>query len=93
MFATTAKWTKESWAIILSSYIQGSALEVYGRLSEADATYYNELKYALMDRFECTEEGFRKRFRNSKPKRAEKVKQFVQRLQTNLFRWVGTVYL
>lgn len=88
MFATTAKWTRDSWAIILSSCLQGSTLEVYGRLSEADATNYNKLKYALMDRFKCTEEGFRKRFRNSKPKRGEKVKQFVQRLQTNLSRWV-----
>ncbi|KAK3889812.1 hypothetical protein Pcinc_006208 [Petrolisthes cinctipes] len=88
MFATTAKWGKDSWAILLSSYLQGSSLEVYGRLSEADATNYDKLKYALMDRFECTEEGFRKRFRNGKPKRGEKVTQFVQRLRTNLSCWV-----
>lgn len=88
LFANTAGWPEESWAIILSSHLKGVALEVYSRLGQGDALNYEKVKKALMIRFECTEEGFRQKFRSSKPQRGENVSQFLTRLRNCLNRWI-----
>ena len=88
LFATAAKWPQENWAIALSSHLTGKALEVYSRLTHDEAHDYEKVKVALMERFECTEEGVRVKFRTAKPQKGEKVKQFVSRLRNLFNRWV-----
>ncbi|KAK3870891.1 hypothetical protein Pcinc_023917 [Petrolisthes cinctipes] len=88
LFATTTQWPKESWGILLSSHLKGIALEVYARLPDDCAQDYDHVKKALMDRFECTEGGFRLKFRRSRPLEGEKVEQFVNRIKNSLKRWV-----
>ena len=65
-FATNAKWLKGEWATILSSLLQGKALDVYSRLSSDEATDYDKLSDALLKRYQLTEEGFRQKFRSGK---------------------------
>ena len=55
-------------------------LEVYDRLSVADANDYEKLKDALLKNFDMTERGFRKKFRNDRPERSETFIQFGSRL-------------
>ncbi|XP_066968303.1 uncharacterized protein [Macrobrachium rosenbergii] len=88
VLASAAKWLKEDWAIILSSHLKGAALEVYVRLSPEDALDYNKVSESLMKRFDCTEEGFRVKFRSVKPQKNELVEQFVSRLRHLLKRWI-----
>ena len=88
VLAKAAKWPKEDWGIILSSHLKGSALEVYVRLTPEDAVDYDKVTEALMKRFDCTEEGFRLKFRSVKPQKGEQVSQFVSRLRNLLKRWV-----
>ncbi|XP_068245278.1 uncharacterized protein [Palaemon carinicauda] len=88
VLASAAKWPKEDWAIILSSHLKGAALEVYVRLSPEDALDYNKVSESLMKRFDCTEEGFRVKFRSVKPQKNELVQQFVSRLRHLLKRWI-----
>ncbi|KAK3888524.1 hypothetical protein Pcinc_007439 [Petrolisthes cinctipes] len=88
LFATTAQWPKESWGILLSSHLKGIALEVYARLPDDCAQDYDHVKKALMDRFECTEGGFRLKFRRSRPLKGERVEHFVNRIKNSLKRWV-----
>ena len=88
LFATAAKWQKENWAIALSSHLTGRALEVYSRLPHDEAHDYDKVKLSLMERFECTEEGFRNKFRSAKPQKGEQVKQFVSRLRNLFNRWL-----
>ena len=52
LFAATANWPKDSWAIVLSSHLTGVALETYSRLSDEEAVVYDKVKNALMERFE-----------------------------------------
>ena len=87
-FAETAGWEKENWATDLSALVQGKALDVYSRLSPDDALNYDKLKDALLKRFQLTEEGFRSKFRNSKPETGETPPQFVSRLEEYLHRWM-----
>ena len=87
-FAENAGWAKENWATNLSALVQGKALDVYSRLSPDDALNYDKLKDALLKRIQLTEEGFRAKFRNSKPETGETPPQFVSRLEKYLHRWM-----
>ena len=64
--------TKSNWATSLSALIQGKALDVYSRLSPTDSINYDKLKDALLKRFQITEEGFRSKFRSSRPEVGER---------------------
>ena len=66
-FADTAKWHRTGWASKLSALLSGRALEVYSRLSEEAARDYGKVKIALMKRYDLTEDGYRRKFRASKP--------------------------
>ena len=69
------------YATNLRSCLTGEAFEVYSRLSPEDSVDYDKLKEALLQRFQITEEGFRKKFRNGKPKDGETIVQFLARIK------------
>ena len=87
-FAVNAKWPKEEWATNLSALLQGKALDVYSRLSSADAQDYDKLCENLLKRYQLTEEGFRQKFRTSKQEIGETAGQFMVRLSSYLCRWM-----
>ena len=68
--------------------LTGKALDVYPRMSETAAVDYKELKEALLKRYDLTENGFRVRFRNSKPEEGESPEQFITRIKRYLTRWI-----
>ena len=86
-FAAIQKWKQESWAVILSALLSGQALEAYARLSAEEATDYTKVKMALLKQYNLTEEGFRRRFRDSKPDENETPSQFLTRISTYFDRW------
>ena len=63
-YAENASWEKDTWAIKLSALLTGRAMDVYTRMSDADASDYDKLKKALLTRYNYTEDGYRKRFRS-----------------------------
>ena len=77
--AVANKWDRSIWAAYLSALLKGRALEVYDRLSVADANDYEKLKDALLKNFDMTERGFRKIFRNDWPERSKTFIQFGSR--------------
>ena len=87
-FAATAKWEKTGWASKLSALLSGLALEVYSRLSEEAAQDYDRVKLALMKRYDLMEDGYRRKFRASKPEVDESPEQFIVRLERYLLRWL-----
>ena len=76
-YAETSQWKPEAWATRLSALLIGEALEVYTRLSRTDAVNYDEVKKALLKRFNFTEEGYRQKFRDCKPETGETPSQFI----------------
>ena len=56
-------------------------MDVYTRMSDADASDYDKLKKALKD-------GYRKRFREATPETEETPVQFVIRLKNYLAKWL-----
>ena len=86
-YATANKWDPNSWAAYLSALLKGRALDVYDRLSNEDAASYD--KEALLQNFDMTERGFRKKFRYSRPEKSETLMQFSCRLNSYLNKWLA----
>ena len=57
-FAQSVGWPQKDWAVSLGALLKGKALEVYSRLSSAEANDFGKVKQALLKRFELTQEGF-----------------------------------
>ena len=72
----------------MSTLLTGRALDVYSRLSDEDAIVYQELKSALMKRYNLTEKGYREKFRNCKPDKLESPYQYIYRMKTYLEKWI-----
>ena len=87
-YAENASWEKDTWAIKLSALLTGRAMDVYTRMSDADASDYDKLKRALLTRYNYTEDGYRKRFREATPETEETPDQFVIRLKNYLAKWL-----
>ena len=65
----------------------GRAL-VYSRLSKEAAQDYDRVKLALMNRYDLTEDVYRRKFRASKPEVDESPELFIVRLERYLLRWL-----
>ncbi|XP_062602905.1 E3 ubiquitin-protein ligase BRE1A-like [Saccostrea cucullata] len=65
IYATSQKWRRDNWGAHLSALLKGKALDVFSRLPPESALDFDELKKALLKRFDMTEDGFRKKFRSS----------------------------
>ena len=57
-------------------------------MSEEAAQDYGRVKFALMRRYDLTEDGYRCKFRASKLEVDENPEQFIVRLETYLLRWL-----
>ena len=57
-------------------------------MSDADTCDYDKLKKALLTRYNYTEDGYRKRFREAMPETEETPDQFVIRLTNYLAKWL-----
>ena len=87
-YVVAQKWPPDQWAFNLSALLKGKALEVYSRIPPEQALEYDVLKEALLKRFEMTEDGFRKRFRNCRSEVRETFTQFSKRLKRYIYRWM-----
>lgn len=87
-FAQSQGWENGIWAISLSPLLTGKGLQVYATLSATEASDYAVLKHALLKRYELNTEGFRRKFRDTKPEAKETATQFVTKLKLYFSRWV-----
>ncbi|XP_062599512.1 uncharacterized protein LOC134261046 [Saccostrea cucullata] len=87
-YAELQKWPKTSWAMSLSALLKGRALDIYALLPADDALDYDNLKIALLKRYELTEDGFKHKFRSAKPETGETFVQFSVRMSSYLLRWL-----
>ena len=68
--------------------LKGKALDTYSRLSPEDALDYDKVVLALRKRYQLTDEGFRVKFRTTRPERGENPLQYAARLSGYLDRWI-----
>ena len=89
-FAKLRKWDKSIWAIQLSLLLTGKALETYDSLTVEQQASYDDLKAALLRRFNLTEESFRRKFFTVRPEKSETPSQFTVQLSRTLDRWIDS---
>ena len=87
-FAESQGWNRDERAVPLSPLLTGKGLQVFTSMPSDEALQYDVLKKALLKRYEMTEEGFRNKFRHTKPEQGETAHQFVASLQRYFNRWV-----
>ena len=87
-YATAQKWRPDVWATHLSALLKGKALDVYALMPVEKALDYAALKDALLKRYDMTEDGFKRRFRNCRPEPGETFVQFSVRLDGYFKRWL-----
>ena len=86
--ATTCEWEKEKWPLYVASLLKGSALTLYHSMASKGSTSWEDLKRELLKKFQCTEEGFREKFRQIRPEADESFAAFLIRAGHLLDRWV-----
>ena len=87
-YALSMKWDKSMWATHLSALLKGRALDVFSLMPVRQASNYDELKAALLRRYDMTEDGFKRKFRACRPEVGESFSQFSVRLASYLTRWI-----
>ena len=63
-------------------------MDVYTWMSDTDANDYDKSKKALLTRYNYTDDGYRKRFREIKPETEETPDQCIVCLKNNLAKWL-----
>ena len=86
--AISNKWPKAEWACQFSALLKGKALQVYARMPSEDVSDYDKIILALQKRFQLTEQGYKMKFRTSRPERGETPTQFVAQLSEYFHRWI-----
>ena len=87
-YAENASWEKDIWAIKMYALLTGKAMDVCTTMLDADANDYDKFKKVLLTRYNNTEDGYRKRFREDGPEIEETPDQFVIRLKNYLTKWL-----
>jgi len=89
--ATSLKWDRTQWVVYLSALLEGNALSLYHSLSSNTdgLVSYENLKENLLKKFQCTADGFRKRFRESRPDQNETFQTYGIELTRLLDRWIA----
>jgi hypothetical protein len=88
IYATVQNWKPEEWSITLSALLTGKGLQVFTSMPTKDIKNYHKLKNALLKRYQLTEEGFRRKFRDAHPEDNESAYQFIARIKRYFQRWV-----
>ena len=86
--ATSCEWEEEKWPLYVASLLKGSALSLYHSLAAGGAISWDSLKTELLKKFQCSEEGFRDKFRHVRPQVDESFTAFLTRSGHLLDRWV-----
>ncbi|GFR87731.1 zinc finger protein [Elysia marginata] len=63
-FAESNSWSRDKWSSSLCALLTGRALGCFWRLSSEQAQDYDKVKLALMNRYDLTEDGYRRMFRS-----------------------------
>ncbi|KAK7889577.1 hypothetical protein WMY93_025137 [Mugilogobius chulae] len=86
--ARTWKWPEEEWACRLVPLLTGRALEAYSAMDEERAHCYEDLKEALLAKFDISPETYRMQFRSNSLPPGESPTETYHRLRGLYRRWI-----
>ncbi|XP_040924761.1 uncharacterized protein LOC114846931 [Betta splendens] len=86
--ARTWRWPEEEWSCRLVPLLTGRALEAYLAMDKEQAKVYDELKKALLEKYDISPETYRQRFRSATVPAGESPTETYHRLKNLYERWV-----
>ncbi|XP_042073977.1 uncharacterized protein LOC121814045 [Haplochromis burtoni] len=86
--AKTWRWPESEWACRLVPLLSGKALEAYTAMDEERAHRYEDLKAALLTKFDISPETYRQRFRSNTVPPGESPTETYYRLKGLYRRWI-----
>lgn len=86
--ARSCRWPADMWGVYLAAHLSGKALNVYHAMSLGESQSYADIKHNLLKKFRCSEEGFRRRFRDARPEDGETIPFFLTRIRHSFTRWI-----
>ncbi len=87
-YAQNEGWDSDCLGVYLGSLLTGQALEEYSRLPAEEARNYATLKKALLNRYQLTQEDYRRKFMTGSQLGRESASQFLVRLEHLFDHWV-----
>ena len=88
--ATTLKWPKNMWTVMLQCVLTGKAQEVYDALSEEVSLDYEQVKVAILRAYELVPEAYRQRFRGLKKNDCQAYVEFAREKEVLFERWCSS---
>ena len=85
--ATSLKWPKEVWSILLQCKLTGKAQEILAALSLEDSLSYDAIKTAVLRAYELVPEAYRQKFRTFKKLSCKTFVEFAREKETLFNRW------
>ena len=85
--ATTMKWPKDLWTVLLQCVLTGKAQEVYAALSSESSLDFYLVKAAVLKAYELVPEAYRQRFRRHRRLETQAYVEFAREKEGFFDRW------
>ena len=86
--ADSLNWPKDSWVLLLQSFLVGKAQEIYGSLLVEQSSNYEHVKEeAILKAYELVPEAYRQKFRNYLKYDSKTHVEFAREKQNLFNRW------
>ena len=86
--AKQQEWPAEIWATQLAGLLTGKAMAAYASLNSDAAALYDDVKKAILHRYDVNEEAHRRRFRTDRKRPEESYRNWGDRLRDHFHRWI-----
>ena len=86
--ANAYKWPDDVWVLRLAPLLTGKAQAAYANMDAAKSKEFEEVKQAILKRYNINEETYRQRFRNTKTKIDESYVETEVRLKDLAAKWL-----
>ena len=86
--ANAYKWPDDVWVLRLAPLLTGKAQAAYANMDAAKSKEFEEVKQAILKRYNINEETYRQRFRNTKKKIDESYVETEVRLKDLAAKWL-----
>lgn len=88
--ATSLKWPKDVWTLLLQCVLTGKAQEVYSSLSLEQSAVYDTVKASILHAYELVPEAYRQRLRNYTKSDRQTFVEFAREKENMFVRWCAS---
>ena len=88
--ATSLKWPKEFWPLLIQSVLTGKAQIAYSSLSIEQSAVYETVKRFILKAYELVPEAYRQKFRNTRKQEGQTFVELAREKERLFDRWAAS---